>query len=93
MEILQDKEIKNLPVYGKNDNQIGRVVGFDIDVESQTIINYYVKPQQVIKGIFEGNLLISREQVIEINKEKMTVDDSIEKVSEKKLEISSSTSS
>jgi len=89
MEILQDKEIKNLPVYGKSGSKIGRVVGFDIEVESQDIIKYHVKPQQVIKGIFEGNLMVSREQVIEINKEKMVVDDSVEKTSGKKVEIAS----
>jgi len=92
METLQDKEIKNLPVYGKSSSQIGRVVGFDIDAESQSIINYYVKPLLVIKGIFKGNLIISREQVIEISKEKMIVDDSVEQASEKKVEIASSVS-
>jgi len=92
MELLQDKEIKNLPVYGKSGSKIGRVVGFDLDPESQAIVSYYVKPQQVIKGIFEGKLIVSREQVIEINKEKMIVDDSVVQSNEKKVKIASSIS-
>jgi sporulation protein YlmC with PRC-barrel domain len=92
METISDKEIKNLPVYGKSNSKIGRVIGFDLDSESQSVIRYHVKPQQVIKNIFRGNLIISREQVIEINKEKMIVDDSVEQVSEKKVEIAGSVS-
>ena len=75
MQTISDKEIKNLPVEGKHGNRIGRVVGIEIELESQVVLNYLVKPKQVVKGIFEGNLIINREQVIELSKDKMIVDD------------------
>ena len=77
MQIISEKQIKNLPVEGKGGNKIGRVIGIEIEPESQSIINYLVKPRQVVKGIFEGNLVINREQVIELNKERLIVDDSM----------------
>ena len=77
MDLLSDKEIKNLPVESKNGTKIGRVVGFEIEPDSQTVLNYLVKPKQVVKGIFEGNLVIHREQVIDLSKHKMIVEDSV----------------
>lgn len=86
MNLLSDKEIKNLAVESKNGTKIGRVVGIEIEPDSQTIMNYLIKPKQVVKGIFEGNLIINRERVIEINEEKMIVDDSVAQSQQGKTE-------
>jgi sporulation protein YlmC with PRC-barrel domain len=87
MNLLTEKEIKNLPVESKNGTKIGRLIGFEIEPDSQTIINYLVKPKQVVKGIFEGNLIVNREQVIEISKYKMIIDDSVTRFSQRKSEV------
>jgi sporulation protein YlmC with PRC-barrel domain len=86
MELLSDKEIKNLPVESKSGTKIGRVVGFEVELDSQAVLNYLVKPKQMVKGIFEGNLLINREQVIEISKYKMIVDESVSLSAQRKPE-------
>lgn len=86
MDLLSDKEIKNLPVESKDGTKIGRIVGFEVEPDSQTVLNYLVKPKQVVKGIFEGNLVVNREQVIELSRYKMTVDDSVTRSPQRKPE-------
>ena len=76
MELISDKELKNLPVIGKSGAAIGRVVGYELDVDAQNIVNYIVKAKQSVKGIFKNSLIISRDQVIEVNKTRMLIDDS-----------------
>lgn len=71
---ITDKQFKNLVVETQDGIPIGRVLGFVCDPDSQTIIQYEVKPKQVVKGIVEGNLLIHRNQVIELTDKKMIVD-------------------
>jgi sporulation protein YlmC with PRC-barrel domain len=74
MIILNDKDLKNLPVEDQNGKHIGRVVGFEIEADSQTIVNYIVSPKQVMQGIFEGKLIINNVQVVELTKEKLVID-------------------
>ena len=67
-------DILDLPVETQKGIQLGKVDGAIIDIDSQSIYQYSVKPSG-ITNIFEKELLIHRDQVINITKEKMIVED------------------
>ncbi|MBU2575644.1 PRC-barrel domain-containing protein [Patescibacteria group bacterium] len=73
--LINFENLKDLPVETQSGQQIGRLESIIIDIDSQSIYQYVVKPSG-IKNIFEKELLISREQIISINKDKIIVDDS-----------------
>lgn len=63
-------KLKKLPVYTHGGLYLGKVNGFEMDAESHIIRAYFVR-----KNIIEPVLSISREQVISITAEKLTVED------------------
>lgn len=63
-------KLKKLPVYTRSGLYLGKVNGFEMDAESHIIRAYFVR-----KNIIEPVLSISREQVISITAEKLTVED------------------
>ena len=42
--IINNKKIINLPVFTEAGQEIGRLADFEIDIDSQSIINYYIIP-------------------------------------------------
>lgn len=76
---LSHKELIQLPVYTKSETYLGTVDGFELDEISQRITRYVIKTKHGITGIFKQHLLISRDQVISLNREKMVVDDLVAK--------------
>jgi sporulation protein YlmC with PRC-barrel domain len=79
MAFLDDKTLLKLPVHTKSGTHLGKVAGFDFDVETHGILRYRVKPKGLAAGVLKQPLLISREQVLEISADKMIVDDNVEK--------------
>lgn len=79
MAVLDDKTLLKLPVYTKSGARLGKVVGFDFDVETHGILRYRVQPKGLAASVLKHPMLISREQVLSIDAEKMTVDDNVEK--------------
>jgi len=80
---IKAKKIINLPVYTKSNTCLGMVVDFGIDVNIQSVIEYYIKPESVVSGLVRGKLIINRGQIIEISDKKIIVDDNITTQSEK----------
>ncbi len=76
MKILSRK-LNNLPVETKSGNSLGKVNGFVVDTDVQSVLEYYVKPAGMVAGLVKGKLIIARGQVIEITKQKMIVDDAV----------------
>lgn len=56
-------------------DQLGKVESFNIDIDSQSVLEYVVKPSSLTAGLIKGDLIISRGQVIEITEKKMVVED------------------
>lgn len=78
MQTINNKQLLNtLPVETQSGKQIGVVVGFDLDVDSQVIISFHVKPRNILRGLFNDELRISRDQVIELTTTRLLVEDTI----------------
>ena len=77
MKILSS-DLIGLPVYTQSGQHLGQVDSFEIDIDTNTIINYHVSTG-LIKGLWHQKLVISHNQVISISKEKIIVDDSTSK--------------
>lgn len=74
--IISDKNLIDLPVYTKSGNRLGKVDGFEFDTDSQSIIRYYVRSGDILEIIrHQKELIVHRDQVAEITKERMVVDD------------------
>lgn len=69
--MMAHDELLHLPVQTRSGDPVGKIVGFRIDEESQSIIQYEVK-QGMIRG---KTLLIHRTQVVELNAQHMVVED------------------
>lgn len=68
--LIRWNQLKKIPVYTQSGFYLGKVSGLEIDLESHIIRAYFVR-----KNIIESVLSISREQVISITAEKLTVED------------------
>ncbi len=88
---ISNKQIINLPVFTESNNQLGKVESFVIDIDSQSILEYKIKSSNLIKGLVEAELIISRGQVVEITDKKMIVEDLIATQKESKKEKSKAT--
>ncbi|MFA5854638.1 MAG: hypothetical protein WC866_06225 [Patescibacteria group bacterium] len=79
MAVLEEKKILKLPVETKSGTKLGRVLGFDVDVDNQSILRWRVRPNGLTSRMLSHPLIVSREQVLSIDEEKMIVDDNVEK--------------
>ena len=77
MPIINSKKIIGLPVETKSGEQLGKIFDFELEVESQTILKYYIKNSNILKEIFGEELIIHRSQVLSISSKKMIVKDGI----------------
>jgi len=82
MAVLDDKILMKLPVETKSGTALGRVAGFEFDVENHAILRYRVRPRGLAAAMLKKPLLVAREQVLSITAEKMVVDDNVEKAME-----------
>lgn len=83
--IINNKKIINLPVFTEAGQEIGRLADFEIDIDSQSIINYYIIPHHAITSLFKNRLIINRGQIIDISEDKIIVSDNFVKSKEKKF--------
>ena len=64
-----------IPVETTDGRQLGRVIGLEIDIDSQSILRYQVRPRGFMAGVLTmRDLLISRGQVGSITKENIIVE-------------------
>lgn len=76
---LKTKDLIGLPVFTQSNQALGKICDFELDPTIQKITKYYVKSGKLIKELLAKELIISSEQVISIDKEKMIVEDNVKK--------------
>ena len=73
--LISHKQLKDLPVVTESGKEIGRLEDLVIEADSQSVINYIVKPTYLLEELIKGNLVINRGQVIDITSKKIIVQD------------------
>lgn len=66
-----------LPVRTESGQSLGSVVDISIDLDTQVVLVYHVKPNRLVPDMVISPLLIHRDQVVSISAEQMVVDDSV----------------
>ena len=85
---ISSEKLTGLIVETQSVQKIGRVESFNIDIDSQSILEYKIKPSNLVEGLIKGDLIISRGQVIDITDKKMIVDDNaVKQKSKRKLKL------
>ena len=72
---ISSQQLINLPVETESGQSLGVVESFNIDIDSQSILEYVIKPASKILELIKNELIISRGQVVSITAEKIIVDD------------------
>lgn len=76
--LISTKQLVGLPVETESGQGLGRISEVVIDTEIQETVQYVVYPD-LIHGLFGKTLLIHRQQVLGIVREKMIVQDGVVK--------------
>jgi len=77
--IINYQNLTNLPVITESGQLLGKISKIEIDTDTQSIINYFIKSTNIVKGLLEGELIINKNQVIAITQEKVIVEDNVYK--------------
>lgn len=86
MITLSNKNIIGLSVVTKSGFVLGRIRDFDVDLETQSILRYFVRNRSLTSKILSEGLeevIISRNQVLSFSDTEMVVDDGAVKNTEK----------
>ena len=73
---INSSQLKNLPVYAKSGDFLGRVEEAEIDANSQMIARYIVKSSRIVKRLTSQKLVIAASQVVSLDSKKLVVEDS-----------------
>ena len=79
MTIQTFRQLKNLPVYTKSNEFLGKVKDVEFNIDSHNINKYIIKSSDMVKRIVGKELLISPSQIINIDEQKMIVEDNVGK--------------
>ncbi len=72
---LSYRQLKNLPVYTKNNDFLGKIKDLEINSDTQNVSKYIIKSSQITKRLVGKELIINPSQVISIDNQKMIVED------------------
>jgi len=75
--LISSKKIIGLKVETKSGYKLGRIKGFDVETETMEIKKIYVRPTNIVKGLIDGDLIISKNLIISVDENRMVVDDLI----------------
>ena len=67
------KKMINLPVFTESGQLIGRLADFNIDTDSQSILEYLVQTDRPIVKLLGRQLIVKRGQVVDILSDKIIV--------------------
>lgn len=88
---LSDQQLIGLPVITVSGNPIGKVVGFELDIDQHTMVMYLVSAAPLVTrlvGRAVSTLHISPSQVVSVDAEQMTVlDNAVHSVAPKTVAI------
>lgn len=74
--MLKASALKNLPVFTQSGFKLGRIVDWEIDSETQSILRYQVRRRGLWKR-WQEPLLIHRRQVVSLTEKQMIVEDAL----------------
>ena len=74
---ISSKKLIGLKVETLAGEKIGQVKEFNIQIDSQSIVEYLIKPASLLKSFVVGELIVNRGQVVDISAEKMIVDNNV----------------
>ena len=77
--LISSEKLIGIKVETENGQYVGRVQAFDIDIDTQGIRNYHIKPKFFEGGVFYEELIVHHRQVVSITEEKMVIVDNIVK--------------
>jgi len=77
--LINFQQLKNLPVYTKSGDCLGKIKEVEINTETQAVSKYFIESSQVVKRLVGAGLVISSGQVISLDEQKMVVEDSVAK--------------
>lgn len=75
MALLTNRDLDHLPVVTESGDEIGTLVSWDIETETQSIVRYHVKPAGIARLLSSATLLIVASAVIRLTGEKLVVRD------------------
>lgn len=81
------KKLINLPVETEDGVLLGEVIDLEIDVEGLKIINFYIKSQHLIRGLFEKKLLVNYKEIVQITDKKIIVNNNCLKIFENNINL------
>ena len=73
--LLDFSDLIDVPVETQSGDQLGKVGGLILNIETQTIYQYTVKPSGITHLFDKQEFLVNKNQVISITKDKMVVQD------------------
>lgn len=76
------RDIIDLPVETQSGQALGKVGAITVEIETQSIYQYQVKHGGLAHLFDKVEILVHRDQVLEISKEKMVVEDSVYRAAE-----------
>ncbi|MEK7211161.1 MAG: PRC-barrel domain-containing protein [Patescibacteria group bacterium] len=77
MPFITSKQLIGLPVETESGTILGKILDFEVDAETQSILRYTVVNRSNV--IFKSELLIAAAAVLALTREKMTVRDGLVK--------------
>ncbi|MCX6740636.1 MAG: hypothetical protein NTZ49_05420 [Candidatus Parcubacteria bacterium] len=77
---ISSGQLKRIRVETQSGQYLGRVSGFELETDSGIIEKYEVKTRIGLAGIWDSGLIISRSQIIFLDKDKMIVEDNVIKI-------------
>ncbi len=80
---INSHDLLGLPVVTAIGKKLGKIISFDIDVESHAIIQYDVGPRNWPRAL--THYLVAPEQVVSITAEQMTVKDGVVPAAEERV--------
>jgi len=75
--LINLSKLKNLPVYTKSGQFLGKIEDLKFDAESQAIVNYIIRSGGLVNRLTEPKLIINVKQVVNLTDEKMEVEDNL----------------
>ena len=72
---INNKNLIGLRVESESGEALGILESFNLETESQSVLEYVVKPESKILDLIKSDLIIPRGQIVDITNEKIIVND------------------
>jgi hypothetical protein len=84
--LISQKQLKKVMVETQNGQFLGYIVGFEVETDTGVVEKYWVKAKLALANLWDNNILINKNQIINFDEEKMVVDDAVVKIVNSKIE-------